>query len=262
MNKQLARPGGVNGFPSTLPPTALKDAQGRHRSASRPTLDGQRHWSIADGDDEHARQRRKRQNAATQADIARVRALFLCSGVKAKEIARRAQTPSPQPPKFLTLAAETAKEQLFPVPRKEEHVLAARILVHDLGHSASALHNVCEKFRSGTIKDFNTRITQLRESIESDLVPRIFESGDKAVQITSEVSGQGPLQVKQINDEIDRMLRQRRRHSRWVMSWGWSAVEWSIVVALRLASVIFAIYGLLKSVIGMIWAVVKWLLWL
>ncbi|KAF9698896.1 hypothetical protein EKO04_002984 [Ascochyta lentis] len=253
MNKQLARPGGV--FPGTPPPTGLKNAQARHRSASRPTLDGKRQWSIADGND-------RRQNVATQADIARVRALFLCSGVKAKEIVRRSQTLSAQTPHFLTLAAETAKEQLFPVPRKEEHVLAARILVHDLERSTSALHNACEQFRSGTIKDVNTRITHLRDSIESDLMPRIFESGDRAVRITSEVSGQGPLQVKQINDEIDRMLRQRRRHTRWIMSWGWSAVEWTIVVALRFASIIFALYGLLKGVVGMVWGVVRWLLWL
>ncbi|KAJ4362167.1 hypothetical protein N0V95_001515 [Ascochyta clinopodiicola] len=257
VNKQLARPGSV--FPGAPPPTGLKNAQNRHRSTSRPTLEGKRHWSITDGDDE---QRKKRQNVATQADIARVRALFLCSGVKAKEIARRAQTPSSQTPHFLTLAAETAKEQLFPVPRKEEHVLAARILVHDLERSTSALHSACEQFRSGTIKDLNTRITHLRDSIDSDLMPRIFESGDKAVRITSEVSGQGPLQVKQINDEIDRMLRQRRRHTRWIMSWGWSAVEWTIVVALRFTSIIFAVYGLLKGVVGMIWAVVRWLLWL
>ncbi|KAJ4990476.1 UPF0183 domain-containing protein, partial [Stagonosporopsis vannaccii] len=262
INRQLAHPGGVYGYPGTLPPTALKDAQSRHRSASRPTLDGKRHWSIADDDDEHALRRKRKRNAVTQADIARVRALFLCSGIKAKEIARRAQTPSPQTPSFLILAAETAKEQLFPVPRKEEHVLAARILVHDLEHSASALHNACEKLRSGAIKDLNSRIVQLRENIENDLMPRIFESGDRAVQITSEVSDQGPLQVKQINDEIDRMLRQRRRHTRWVMSWGWSLVEWTIVVALRVASIVFAVYGVLKSIVGVIWAIVKWLLWL
>lgn len=124
------------------------------------------------------------------------------------------------------------------------------------------MHRACEDFRSGTIKDLNKRINVLRDSIESDLMPRIFEAGDKAVQITSEVSGQGPLHVKQINDEIDRMLRQRRRHTRWAMSWGWSAVEWSIVVALRMASIVFAIYGLGKSIVVMIWSVVKWLLWL
>ncbi|KAJ4409642.1 hypothetical protein N0V91_002563 [Didymella pomorum] len=260
MKHQLARPGGVLGYPDTLPPTALKGAQTRKRSASRPTLDGKRHWSIAD-DDEHALQRKKR-HEVSQADIARVRALFLCSGVKAKEISRRAHAPRDPAPGFLKLAAETAERQLFPVPRKEEHVLAARIIVTDLERSTTALHRACEDFRSGTIKDLNKRINVLRDSIESDLMPRIFEAGDKAVQITSEVSGQGPLHVKQINDEIDRMLRQRRRHTRWAMSWGWSAVEWSIVVALRMASIVFAIYGLGKSIVVMIWSVVKWLLWL
>lgn len=260
MNKQLARPGSV--FPGALPPTALKDAQGRHNSASRLNVDGNRHWSIADNDDEHASQRKVRQNVVTQAEIARVHALFLCSGVKAKEIVRRAHVTSPQVPSFLALAAETAKEQLIPVSKKEEHVLAARILVHDLEHSTSALHDACEKFRSATIKDVNTRIVQLRESIENDLMPRIFESGDRAVRITSEVSGQGPLQVKQINDEIDRIMRQRRRHTRWVMSWGWSAVEWTIVVALRVTSIVFAVYALLKNAVGLAWGVVRWLLWL
>ncbi|KAF3032248.1 hypothetical protein E8E12_002448 [Didymella heteroderae] len=257
---QLARPGGVLGFPGTLPPTALKDAQNRRRSASRPTLDGKRHWSIAD-DDEHALQRKRRQDVS-QVDIARVRALFLCSGVKAKEISRRAQSPRDSAPSFLTLAAQTADKQLYPVPRKEEHVLAARILVTDLERSTSALHRVCEDFRSGALKDLNARINHLRDSIENDLMPRIFEAGDKAVQITSEVSGQGSLHVKQINDEIDRMLRQRRRHISWVMSWGWSAVEWSIVVALRMASIVFAIYGLAKSIVLFFWSIVKWLLWL
>jgi hypothetical protein len=57
-------------------------------------------------------------------------------------------------------------------------------------------------------------------------------------------------------------VRQRRRHTRWVMGWGWSAVEWSIVVALRMASIVFAIYGLGKSIVVMIWGIVKWLLWL
>lgn len=260
VNEQLAHPGGV--FPVSLPPTALRSAQDTHHSASRPGLDGKRHWSIADDNDEHGLERKKRPNAVSQADIARIRALFLCSGVKAKEISRRAQTPRPQVPQFLAFAAETAMEQLFPVPRKEEHVLAARILVHDLERSTSALHNACEQFRSGTIRDLNKRVTELRDSIESDLMPRIFESGDKAVRITSEVSGQGPLQVKQINDEIDRIFRQRRRHTRWIMGWGWSAVEWTIVVALRFASIIFAVYGLVKSVIGMIWGIFRWLLWL
>jgi hypothetical protein len=134
--------------------------------------------------------------------------------------------------------------------------------VHDLEQSTSALHATCEKFKTSAIKDLNNRITHLRESIDNDLMPRIFEAGDKAVHITSEVSGQGPLQVKQINDEIDRMLRQRRRHTRWVMSWGWSLVEWMIVVALRVASIIFAVYGILKSVFGVPWAIVRWLLWL
>lgn len=260
VHKQLARPGGV--FPRALPPTALKDAQGRHRSVSRPNIDGKRHWSIADDNDEHALQRKKRQNVVTQADIARVRALFLCSGIKAKEITRRAQTPNPQPPPFLTLAAQTASENLIPISRKQEHILAARMLVHSLERSTTALHLACEHVRTGALHDAHTRITQLRTRIESHLLPRIVESADSAVRISSDLAAQGPLHVKHINDEIDSVLRRRRRHVRWVMGWGWSAVEWGIVVALRCASLVFAVYGVLKSAVGILWAMLRWLVWL
>ncbi|KAH6620283.1 hypothetical protein C7974DRAFT_363715 [Boeremia exigua] len=254
ISQQLARSGGV--FASALPPTGLKD-----RSASRPTLEGKRHWSIADSDDEHALPRRPH-STVTAADIARVRALFLCSGVKAKEIARRAHAPNPHTPAFLVRAAHTAKQSLFPVPRKEEHVLAARILVHDLEHSATALHTACAAFRAGAAADTRARIEALRDDLDTDVLPRIFEAGDAAVRTTTQASGPGALLVKQLADEVERMLRQRRRHSRWVMSWAWSLVEWAIVVALRVASVVFAVYGLLKSGVGVVWAVVRWLLWL
>lgn len=261
MSKQLARPGGVNMFPGNLPPTGLKDAQSRHNSNSRLTTDGKRHWSIADADADSL-QHRKPHNTITQAEIARVRALFLCSGVKAKEIVRRAHTPRPSPAPFLVLAARTAQKRLYPVSKKEEHVLAARILVTDLESSTSALHAACTAFHATAIKDLTARIARLKHAVDNDLLPRVFDAGDSAVTVTSEVSGLGPLQVKEVNDEIDRMLRQRRRHTRWVMSWGWSVVEWTIVVALRVASLVFAVYGVVRGGLGVLWGVVRWLLWL
>ncbi|KAJ4374254.1 hypothetical protein N0V83_002995 [Neocucurbitaria cava] len=181
INQVLARPGGFT-VPGLLPPTALRNApgsDGRQRSSSRPNLEGKRHWSIAD-DDEHKLQR-KATNIVTQTDIARVRALFLCSGVKAKEISRRAYTPRPSAPDFLTRAAATGNAQLYPVPRKEEHVLAARFLVKDLESSTKALQTSLENFRNSAIKELTAQITQLQSRVDSDLMPRILDGGDKAM---------------------------------------------------------------------------------
>jgi hypothetical protein len=259
MNQVLARPGANM---AGLPPTGLRNAQplNRQRSGSRPGLSG-RHWSIADGDG-NAADRNNNANVVTQADIARVRALFLCSGVKAREIDRRAHSVRDPPPRFLTSAAAASKMRIYPVPRKEEHVLAARILVKDLESSTKALQSSLESFRDKAIQQLTNQISVLQSTVDSDLMPRILESGDKAVRITSEVSGQGPLQVKQITDEIDRMIRTRKRRMRWIRGFGWMLVEWALVALMWCLWLTVVLVGSVKRVFGMVVAVIRWLLWL
>ncbi|CAN9329333.1 unnamed protein product [Alternaria alternata] len=257
INQVLARPGGDM---AGLPPTGLRDAN-RQRSSSRPGLNG-RHWSIADGDDNAVDRNKSDANTVTQADIARVRALFLCSGVKAREITRRANSTREPPPDFLSRAAATSKMKIYPVPRKEEHVLAARILVKDLESSTKALQTSLESFRDKAIQQLTNQISALQSTVDSDLMPRILESGDKAVRITSEVSGQGPLQVKQITDEIDRMIRTRKRRMRWVRGFGWMLVEWALVALMWCLWLIVVLVGSVKRVFGVAMGVIRWLLWL
>jgi hypothetical protein len=259
INKVLARSGGVG--LGGLPPTGLRDSDNRHRSSSRPTLDGQRHWSIAD-DDAHVLHRKTNANIVTQADIARVRALFLCSGVKAKEINRRAHAKRFPPPDFLARAAATANRELVAVPRKEEHVLAARILMRELESSTRSLSASTQHFRNKTIKELTDLVAELRSRVDSDLMPRIFDSGDTAVRITSEISGQGPLQVKQLTDEIDRMLRARKRRMRWLRGFGWMLVEWALVAFMWWLWLVVVLVGSVKRVFGFGWGILRWLLWL
>jgi hypothetical protein len=262
MNKVLARPGGVG--LGGLPPTGLRDrpsSDSLHRSSSRPTLDGKRHWSIAD-EDGHLLHGKVNAEMVTQADIARVSALFLCSGVKAREINRRAHAKRSPPPYFLARAAATAKKELFPVPRKEEHVLAARFLMRDLDASTRSLSASTQHFRNKTIKELTERITGLKSTVDSDLMPRIFEGGDTAVRITSEISGQGPLQVKQITDDIERMLRARRHRMRWLRGFGWMLVEWALVAFMWWLWLVVVLIRSVKSVFGFGWNIARWLLWL
>jgi len=258
MNQALARPG-VTG--EDLPLTGLRNVQAgsRQRSGSRPGPNG-RHWSITDNGD-HDGDRKNNANMVTQADIARVRALFLCSGVKAKEIVRRAHAQR-TPPEFLLCAAATSKVQLYPVSIKEEHVLAARILVKDLESSTRALQSTLECFRDKAIQQLTNQISNLQSTVDSDLMPRILEGGDEAVRITSEVSGRGPLQVKQITDEIDRMIRARRRRMRWVRSFGWMLVEWGLVAVMWCVWLIVVLVGSVKRVFGMGLGFIRWLMWL
>ncbi|KAL6151067.1 hypothetical protein ACJQWK_10854 [Exserohilum turcicum] len=257
INKALAHPGVIAGG---LPPTGLRNSQlsSRQRSSSRPGLSG-RHWSITDKDDHD---RKNKADVITQADIARVRALFVCSGVKAKEIVRRSQASRDPPSEFLARAAALTKTKLYPVPRKQEHVLAARILVKDLEASTKALQSALEGFRNKAIQQLSSQVSLLQSTVDSDLMPRILEAGDKAVRVTSEVSGQGSLQVKQITDEIDGMIRARKRRMKWMGGFGWMLVEWALVGLMWCLWLTVVLVGSVKRVFGVGWSVVRWLLWL
>ncbi|KAF2476442.1 DUF221-domain-containing protein [Lindgomyces ingoldianus] len=230
LNRTLERPGGVGrgGLPFTpLANPKILDHPSRQSSTSRPTLEGKRHWSITDesGNTLH-RKVSTTGNTITQADIARVRALFLCSGIKAREIFRRAQEKRTcKPPAFLIRAARVANAELIPIPRKEEHVLAARMLTRTLEASTQALHSSADEFRSSSVPNLISTIRDLRFRVESELFPRVRSSGDEAVRITNDVSGTAPLAVKQVSDEIERMIRMRRRRMRWVRRVGWVLVD-------------------------------------
>ena len=116
--------------------------------------------------------------------------------------------------------------------------------------------------RNNAIQQLTSQITTLQSTVDSDLMPRILEGGDKAVRVTSEVSGQGSLEVKQITDEIDRMIRARKRRMRWMRGFGWMLVEWALVGLMWCLWLIVVLVGSVKRVFGVGWGVVRWLLWL
>jgi hypothetical protein len=151
---------------------------------------------------------------------------------------------------------------LIPVSRKEEHVLAARILVRDLESSTLALHVSAEEFRESTVKDLTSMISNLKSRVESDLFPRVRSSGDEAVRITSEISGSAPLAVKQISDRIDKMIRMRRRRMKWVRRVGWMLVEWMLLGIMWFCWLIVVVLGSVKRIVGWNLGLVRWLLWI
>ncbi|OCL00883.1 uncharacterized protein K441DRAFT_650399 [Cenococcum geophilum 1.58] len=257
----LERPGTVGR--GNLPITSLAKANmspSPHRSASRPKLDGKRHWSITDRTSP-SRPATSSATAITKADIARIRALLLCSGIKAREIDRRAHATRNPPPAFLRRAARTAGAKLYPVSKKEEHVLAARILVSDLERSAEQLQDAAERFRSQTCGALESRIGVLRVKVEDELFPRVRESGDKALAIASEVAGTAPLLVKGVADKVDAMMRMRRRRMRWVRRIGWMLVEWVLLAVMWWVWFVVVLVRLARGVVVGLIRGIRWFLW-
>jgi len=92
----------------------------------------------------------------------------MCSGIKAQEIARRAHTARDSGPSgFLKKAAETGAQELEPgIPKKEEHVVAARILVAQLEKETSTLRDATERFRADQTAALYQRLSELRHKLE------------------------------------------------------------------------------------------------
>ena len=119
----LGRPGEAPPIPAILldPETAAAAAKPGHATedTSRSSSSGarpqppRRHWSISHdhGSREGARGGREKAAAVSAADVARQRALLLCSGIKAAELARRQQQAPPPPPGVPTASGPSPRSR-------------------------------------------------------------------------------------------------------------------------------------------------------
>jgi hypothetical protein len=241
-----------------LPPSALTNLEEHNRS--RPSLSDKRHWSISD----KPRSRSPHPTASSAAnavEVARIRALLLCSGIKAAEIYRRAHRSRIPPPLFLRQAAETSGAELRIVPRKEEHVLAARMLTTSLENETLALVNDSEHFNASTITNLHITLNEMKDVVTA-CVERARNSGDEAVGFGAEVTGQRTFEVRRVVDALEKLARARRRRLRWVRRVGFGMVEWGVVAFMWWIWLIVVILrGVWKVVRGFV-IVVKWIFWL
>lgn len=256
----LAAPGGVGR--GGLPMTALAKIRGDSTS-SRPSLSDRRHWSISD----RPRSRSPyppptaTKASVSRSDIARVKALLLSSGIKAAEIQRRAYSIRNPPPKFLRLAAESSNASLRPVPRKEEHVLAARMLTNALENESVALQEDMRRFKTDTVDALRKDIVEMKDVVES-CVERARNEGDESVRFGAEITGQRTIEVRRVVDALEKLARARRRRLRWIRRVGFGLVEWGVVMVMwwiwLLVIVWKAIWGTVKG----LGRTVRWVLWL
>jgi hypothetical protein len=255
----LDAPGGVGR--GGLPVTALTNIGG-DSSGSRPSLSDRRHWSISD----RPRSRSPYPPPATaktsvsRADIARVKALLLSSGIKAAEIHRRAYQ-SRDPPKFLREAAKSSNASLRSVPRKEEHVLAARMLTTSLENESVALQEDMERFSTNTVEKLRKDLFEMKDLVES-CVERARKEADESVRFGAEITGQRTIEVRRVVDALEKLARARRRRLRWIRRVGFGLVEWGLVMFMWWIWFIVVIFkGILGVFKGAVRAV-RWVFWL
>lgn len=249
----LGRPGAIaNG-----PPVSLLSGleSGQHRLSEHGNIQGERHWSISDKGLSPVR------GDVSKREIARARALLLSSGVKANEIVRRAQEVRESPSDFLRELQTRSTRPLPKVPRSQEHIIAARVLISNIESSNRQLKEATEKFSSDAAKIL-VKIEVLRNQVSEKLTPAVGAAADDADIFSSELTIAHTLAVKQLHDSVNILLRRRRRKFRWVRRGGYVMLEWAIMCIMWC---VWFVVVFIRAARGIIWAIingVKWFLWM
>ena len=249
----LGEPGMIqHSTPSRLPRSGLANV-----SANRDGSPAKRHWSIADQSQRHldAGQRVSRK------DVARVRALFISSGIKAHALCNRAASVSDPMPAFLKAAIETSGEEVGQVCHSEEFVAATKLWTKVIDTSLKSSQKALDTFRQGQAAQMRHRIDELRQKCGEQLTMKVQDTTDGADSFTYDLNTHQTLAVKQVNDAIDDMVRRRRRKLRMVKRIGFTLLEWLVLGVmwwLWFVVVVFKVFQ--NSVMGIVRGV-KWVLW-
>ena len=255
LNAILGIPGTIG--PGGPPMTGLASLESRHRrSRERPVLEGKRQWSISDRSVSAVR------GTVTKRDIARVRALLLSSGVKANEIVRRAHEVCPASSPVLQDISKISGGRLPPVSRSQEHVLAARIYARHIDENNKRLRDAAERFSNTTVDGLHRRIKEVDERMTQKLTPLVRTFADEADGFSAQLTTTDTLEVKQLNDAVDAILRRRRRRLRWVRRGGYVLLEWTLLGIMWWVWLIVVVIRLTRGTIRGFFSAVKWLLWL
>lgn len=204
-------------------------------------------------------------------EVARLRTLMLCSGIKASEISRRANEPHPlSAPDSETTGPEWTgigrfmldEESNLCVPQTELFPTTVRILSHSIDRSIKLFEKSASGFSVETVPRLQRRIDVIENRVALDFMDMTRRAADEADEVSHDIVDHQRLKAKSVIDTIDKMLRRRRRRFRWVRRAGWLAVEWVLVGFMWYVWFIVMIAQIILGAGRGAVTVVRWLLWL
>lgn len=249
----------VLGIPGTVrqgvTPTGLSNLSSK--TTKRPPL-SDREWSISDRSVSNTRS-----GTVIARDIARIRALLLSSGIKANEISRQAY--SIDDPPFLPQLRELHQKSEKPiqkVPRAQEHLLTAKLIVAEIDGMNKQLRDQAEHFSNETVENLHRRFKELDERVSDTLVPQVRASADDADALSMELTTTHTLSVKRLGEAVEALLRRRRRRGRWIRRGGYVLLEWVVLGVMWCVWLVVVVVRLARGVIKGVIGVGRWTLWL
>lgn len=149
-----------------------------------------------------------------------------------------------------------------PVKQVELYPLAAQVLGSAIQRSGQSWQASAETFANATVPQLRQRIEGVRTRVAVELSGLARQAADEADEVTRDLMAVQRLQVKRVEDSIEKMLRRRRRRFRWVRRAGWLTVEWLLVGFMWY---VWFVVMLARIVLGFgrgMYTGVRWLLWL
>lgn len=235
----------------------LEIDQPPHSSNSYSRSPRQRHWSIYD--QVLPLNQKSKTNQVTARDIARVRALLLCSGIKAREIHRRGNTPREPIPSALAAAAATTGSSAANVPLKDENIHAARLLSGYLDTSFTSFQSSLQTFQQQTSTSLHSLLGSLHDRASDQLTQHVHDASDEADAFIVELTTKQPQQTKRVDEAVDTMVRRRRRQFRLLRQVGFKVLEWVVLGIMWGIWAVVVGVNLLRRIVGAVFAVLKWL---
>jgi hypothetical protein len=183
---------------------------------------------------------------------------MMSTGVKAKEIYRQSGDVRDPP---LPLLEVVMKDQLqAKIPRLQEHIIAARLLYHDMQLTSRLFEGSVETFSKSTVNDLLGQIAVIHDKITSTLSPRVHSLADDVDNLSAELTTTFTLDVKRLNDGVNLMIRRRKRRIKWVRRAGYVVLEWTLLGIMWLIWMCVIVVRVVRGVVGGVLGVGRWLM--
>ncbi|KAI9807889.1 MAG: hypothetical protein M1825_005195 [Sarcosagium campestre] len=192
----------------------------------------------------------------TKRDVVRVAALFLSSGVKAQEIVRRARECSETHP----LVRFESDAPLPRVPRCHQHLVVGRDLSERVQRAIETGTTVSREFSRTGAEKLKDQMSIVEQRAGAELTPVVRAASDDADAFSTELSSTRTLDVKDVRDRVDTLLRRRRKRLRWVRRIGFALLEWALLGFMWWVWLIVVVVRLVRGTVKAVNVTVRWLL--
>ncbi|KAJ5731258.1 uncharacterized protein N7483_005766 [Penicillium malachiteum] len=240
------------------PVTGLAQASPGSPTEKRPPLTSDTSsWSISG----RSLQTLKDSGIPRKAEVERTSTLILSSGIKAREIIRRAHSIR-DPPAHWLQSSFGSTASIPRVPRIGEFDLAAQNFLRRFEITQYSFQQSMHHFTTATSSPLRSQLKDLETLINQTLTPRVRATADEAEDLCVQLNTTSTLAVKSLSDALDKGIRKRRRRMRWVRRTGFVVLEWALVAVLWWVWLIVMAFKLVRGVFRGAISGARWILWL